>query len=355
MRLVGPFLIGLLAAGCAGEIDPQLGADAGAGADAGGGADAWPGTAPPGAVPGEVDGADGNDVAVDPGGAAVFRFETAPGEHLGFRLDFDPAQKGVVLVVDRWDGAQPVFIGETDAGAGLRVLAVVDQDGPRTFWVRVEARGDSPVTGTLSAIRTPFDEGSRCDADCAHLLQLPLPNDVARDGYDISHAVYRYQFGRRDLLMFVREAGREMAAAGNQPFQPEDLSQWDGETPGTDVGAPRHASHQRGKDVDISLYGTDGSAEWRSFCTVDYTADGRVCVAGSRSPLFDGVRNSRMIGIFDATGRMTIGFLDEELQGGLDPEQPVLAHWPNHDNHVHVRVSEADGTTLAAPGPIDPP
>lgn len=348
MRLVGPLCAALMAVGCAADPGPSVDPDGGADGDD------WNGTAPPGAVPGEVTGVDQNEVDVTAGGTAVFRFETVPGEHVGFRLDFDAAQEDVVLAVDRWDGSEPVFLGETDAGAGLRVLAVVDQDGPRTFWVRIEARGASPVTGTLTATRTPFAEGIQCAADCAHLLQLPLPNDVARDGYDIGHAVYRYQFGRRDLLMFVREAGRRMAAAGDAPFQPEDLSQWDGQTPGVDVGAPRHSSHERGKDVDLSLYGTDNDASWRSFCTVEYTADGRECLAGTRSDLFDGERNGRMIDVFAGSGRMTIGFLDQELLPALDPAQPLLQHWPNHDNHVHIRVSEIDGST-AAPAPVDPP
>src|SRR5688572_25358225 len=348
MRRVG-LLLACLVTACAG--DPGGGAlDAGVTPDA----ETWTGTAPPGTVPGEIAGGDSNEVDVDAGGAAVFRFETVPGEHVGFRFDFAPGPADIVMVVDRWDGTAPVFIGETDAGAGLRVLAVVDQDGPRTFWVTIEARGADAVAGTLSATRTPFTEGTICADDCAHLLQLPLPSDIAADGYDVSHAVYRYQFGRRDMLMFLREAGRQMAAAGDAPFQPEDLSQWDGETPGTDVGAPRHASHQRGKDVDLSLYGTDGGAQWRSFCTAEYTADGRECIAGSRSELFDGVRNSRMVGVFAATGRMTMGFLDQELLPALDPEQPLLQHWPNHDNHVHVRLSEVDEGS-AAPGPIEPP
>jgi hypothetical protein len=156
--------------------------------------------------------------------------------------------------------------------------------------------------------------------------------------------------------LFVRAAGRLMAADGDAAFQPEDLSQWDGETPGTDVGAPRHASHQRGKDVDLSLYGTDGGAQWRSFCTVEYTADGRECLPGTLSELFDGERNSRLVTVFADTGRMTMGFMDQELMAALDPEQPLLQHWPNHDNHVHVRVSEVDdGSASAAPGPIEPP
>ncbi len=301
------------------------------------------------AVEGEREGLDTNPVDVAPGDVAIFRFESVPGEHLAFRLDFDPTQDDAVLAVDRWDGTAPAFLGETDAGAGLRVLAVVDQSGPRTFWVRIEARGTSAITGALSATRTAFTEGLACADDCAHLLQLPLPNDVTTDGYDTSHAVYRYQFGRRDLVMFIREAGRRMAAAGHAPFQPEDLSQWNGETPGADVGDERHASHKRGIDVDLSLYGTDGGAQWRSFCDAVNDGDGRECVAGSLDPLFDGATNSMMVGVFAESGRMTMGFLDQELIPALDPGQPLLQHWPNHDNHVHVRLAEDNAAAVWAP------
>lgn len=342
MKLVGPLL---LVAGC--TVGEGLAPDAGEAIDPD--AELATGTAPPGAVVGEVPGAATNDVDVPPGDVAIYRFETTPGEHLAFRLDFAPSLAGAVLAVDRWDGAAPGFLGETDAGAGLRVLSVVDQDGPRTFWVRLEARGADAITGTLSATRTPFVDGPTCDDDCARLLQLPLPNDVARDGYDISHAVYRYQFGRRDLVMFLREAGRRMAAAGHAAFQPEDLSQWNGETPGADVGDERHASHKRGLDVDLSLYGTDGGAQWRSFCTVMNDGSGRECVDGTRSALFDGATNAMMIGVFAETGRMTMGFLDQELIPALDPAQPLIQHWPNHDNHVHVRVAEDGAAAVFSP------
>ncbi len=328
------------------------------------------GVAPPGAVPGAIDATDGPNAANLGVAEVVFRVETKPGEHAGFMLEFSPAGAAVVLAVDRWNGATPVRLGETDAGRGLRALAVVDQGGPRTFWVR--ARSATPVTATLKVTRTPFAEGAVCATDCARLLQLPLPNERAVDGYDTSEAVYRYQFGRRDLLMFIRDAGRRMRAAGRAPFMPEDLSQWNGETPGEDVGAPRHASHQRGKDADLSLYALDKTSTWRSFCTAVQAADGRECRAGSVRD-FDGDANARFLGVFFATNRVTMMFLDRELiaptragaaravaDGALDAKWlPLysdgshLQHWPNHDNHVHVRVSEAATTSGGVPIGVD--
>ncbi len=367
MRRLGGVLFTSLALAACGGDPPTGGADAGPieVADA---ADAPPGVAPPGAVAGEVAGGDENPIDVPAGGVAIVRIEAVPGEHVGLRFDFAPGPRGVVMAVARWDGAQPVDLGQTDAGAGLRVLAILDQDEPRTFWVRIEAQGDA-VTGALHVTRTPFADGLACAADCDRLLQLPLPNAPTRDGYDVSAAVFRYQFGRRDLLMFLRAAGRQMTAAGYAPFRPEDLSDWEGRTPGVDVGAPRHASHQRGKDVDLSLYGTDNAAPWRTYCVTRSVSGGRECTPGSRLAIFDAYRNARLIGAFYASQRVTMSFLDRELiealipgaaqavdDGAVAPELlPLFSdgvhvqHWPNHDNHVHLRISEATSAFTAVP------
>jgi hypothetical protein len=172
--------------------------------------------------------------------------------------------------------------------------------------------------------------------------------------------VFRYQFGRRDLVMLTRHLGRTLAARSYAPFVPEDFSQWNGETPGADVGALRHASHQRGKDVDLSLYGLDGQAPWRSYCNAVTSSEGRECVAGSIRN-FDGFVNALLLGGYFASGRATMMFLDRELipatrtgaataiTRGLLPSGVstsftngvALQHWPNHDNHVHIRMSEA--------------
>lgn len=220
----------------------------------------------------------------------------------------------------------------------------------------------------------PFEDAPLCTSDCEHLLQLPLPNDPATDGYRTTGStIFRYQYGRRDLLMFLRHAGQRMVALGHEPFVPEDLSQWDGLTPGTDVGAPRHASHQRGKDVDLSLYGTDGRSAWRSYCTTVSTVDGRVCQPGTATG-YDGYANAVFFGDFYATGRVTMCFLDQELIAPTIPGAEAgvaaseiqasvlpsysdgvhLMHWPNHDNHVHVRVSE-DPTPASLSWPGVPP
>jgi hypothetical protein len=326
------------------------------------------GLAPDGVVPGEQPGKDGiNPVSGD----AVFRVDSLPGQHVAFELRFGGGT-GVTLAVDRWDGGEPVRIGITDAGPGLRVLAVVDQESPRTFWVTVA--GDNLSAAQLGVTRTPFEDKKTCQSDCARLLQLPLPNDPALDGYSVSGSIFRYQFGRRDLVMFIRYTGRTLEAAGMNPFQVADLSQWDAETPGTDTGNLRHASHERGKDVDISLYGSDGKAPFRSYCTTTNDGSGRECVNGTLKD-FDGYANVRLLAAHYQSGRVTRCFLDTELIEAVIPASkqaatdgavaaslvPLYAdgvhlqHWPNHDNHVHIRVSEAPDGAPAALVPFQAP
>ncbi len=334
--------------------------------------DAPGGTAPRGAVAGEINARDGsNAVAVPAGQERVYRVDALPSEHVQFFLRFAPAGAAAVLQVDRWDGVRPVELGRTDAGGGLRALAAFDPSGPRTFWARVRTTA-SLTNATLTVTRTPFADGARCASDCARLLQLPLANDPAVDGYTTDGAtVFRYQFGRRDLLMHVRHAGQLMARAGHAPFIPQDLSQWDGMTPGTDSGNLRHSSHQRGKDVDISLYGADGRAPWRSYCTARPADGGRECTPGTARGL-DAAANVRMFADHFATGRVTMCFLDRELIALVQPAARAAAlpadvramfgdgthlqHWPNHDNHIHIRVSE--GPTAGAGfvyEPFEPP
>jgi hypothetical protein len=332
-----------------------------------------PGIAPVGIVAGEEPLLDGDQtIVLAPSISSIFRIDVLPEEHAAVSLLFADID-GVTLAADRWDGEAPIPLGETDAGAGKRFLTVFDPDGGRTYWFR--AYSPVTLTATLRLVRTPFVDGLRCAADCAHLLQLPLPTDPAVDGYDIDGGtVFRYWFGRRDLVMFVRHAARRRALAGKAPFFPYDFSQWDAMTPGVDVGAPRHVSHQRGKDVDISIYGTDGNAYWRSYCTVEHTGDGRECLAGTVTG-FDAYESAREVSGFFESGRVTMTFLDRELIGKVTPaaaraasdglidpslvalygDGQHLQHWPNHDNHIHVRVSETDYALRMEDVPFEAP
>jgi hypothetical protein len=329
-------------------------------AGGGGGGGAPSAIAPEGTIPGEQPGLDGdNAVGAFDGSDAVLRVTSAPGEHLHFFLAFDGDPDTLELSVERYEDGTPRLLGVTDAGLGLRTLAVFDPAEPRTYWVRVHTSAPS-FEGTLTITRTPFEDAPSCAGDCDRLMQLPLPIEPGVDGYaNASSTVFRYQFGRRDLVMLVRHAGQRLASRGIAPFVPEDLSQWDGQTPGVDVGAPRHASHKRGRDVDVSIYGADGQAPWRSYCTTEITASGRECLPGTVFD-YDGALTAQLYGGFLQSGRVTMSFLDAELidptidgaiasaaadtlEAALVPlysDGVHLQHWPNHDNHLHVRVSE---------------
>ena len=192
------------------------------------------------------------------GSTLIYRVDIPAQEHVGFALEFSPSNADVVLYLDRYDGVDAALLGLTDAGPGVRTLAAYEpNDGAHVLGARRGRRAAHWHSQRIT--RTGFVDGPTCIEDCERLMQLPLPIDVATDGYDwTASTVMRYQFGRRDLIMLTRFAAAEMAKLGYGPIIPEDFSQWDGETPGVDRGAPRHASHQRGKDVDISLYGDDG-------------------------------------------------------------------------------------------------
>jgi hypothetical protein len=314
------------------------------------------GVAPDGEVAGERRATDGDNALTLSSTPVVFRVEAERNQHVAFVLSYS-GLPGVVLTALRWDGDSAVELAKTNAGSGLRHLSVLDTAGRRTYWVRAQATESGPAT--LKVTRTPFLDARRCEADCARLMQMPLPNDPAVDGYDTDGGThFRYWFGRRDLVMMVRWAARARARAGQAPFYPYDFSQWDGEIPGTDTGSLRHRSHDDGKDVDISLYGQDGLAIWRPYCTSQYTSSGRECVPGTRKN-FDGRQNALMFLSHLESGRVTMSFLDRELIPAVRAAAQELVaagemheafltlfndgkhiqHWPNHDNHIHVRVS----------------
>lgn len=303
--------------------------------------------APAGTLAGEVTGTAGNNAieVVDGTWGAPLRFDIPASTHVGFRLEFSPGGADVDMQVLSWDGAAASAMALTNGGDGERVLAVLDAKANRTFWVR--ARGDVD-DATLVATFTPFDEAAQCQSDCATLLQLPLPMSALSDGYDMAGGVvYRYQFGRRDLLMALRHAGRAVAAAGIEPFTVEDISKAGGLQP------PGHASHDFGKDVDLSLYNADGHASWEHLCTATSNSE---CVPGTDGG-FNGPFMARKIAAFLDSDRVTFMFLDEEFHpalldaaqqlvddGELDAWQltamsDVVTHWPNHHGHIHVRFS----------------
>jgi hypothetical protein len=89
-------------------------------------------------------------------------------------------------------------------------------------------------------------------------------------GYDYwKSSPEKYSYLRRDLVMLFQYAVCEVNQKfpSTTPLALGDLTQSDGMTPGTDVGAPRHpTSTHRGNDLDIAYYQTDGSNNYQIIC-----------------------------------------------------------------------------------------
>lgn len=290
--------------------------------------------APAGAFDGEPASSGGNDISIRPDWGQALRFDVPASTHVTFRLSASNHEMQIL----QWTGDAVEEMAITTG----RTMAVLDDFADRTYWVR--ARGDTS-TSAVSATYLPFRKGLTCEDDCARLMQLPLANDPEQDGYDmVEGVVYRYQFGRRDVLMSVRDAGRVIASQGVMPFTVEDLSKESGAKP------PGHASHTEGKDIDLSVYDVDGNATWIPQC--NETGDN--CIRGTDFGM-DVDSMARKIGALVAGERITHIFLDREFHdrffaaaddlvamGMLPPSavpymKSVVMHWPNHNNHIHIR------------------
>jgi hypothetical protein len=303
--------------------------------------------APAGTLTGEFDLATGaNSLSIGSGSwGAPGRVDTAPGEYVGFKLEFSPSSAAVDMQVLIWDGVQATAMATTNAGPGIRVLASRDPDIGRTFWVRAEG---SPSSGMLILTRTPLSELPPCSGDCGALLQLPLPVASTVQGYGMtSDVVYREQFGRRDLMEAILYAGRQVSALGMQPFTLKDLSNWDGTRP------PGHETHNDGYHADLSLYTASGSAIWYGLCG----NDGTHCTGAANN--FGAEHMARFVGALFETGVPSSIYLDDvlidEVEDAADDllaagemtaavhgiiHSDALRHVNYHHHHIHVR---ADG------------
>jgi hypothetical protein len=313
---------------------------------------------------------------------ASFEFESEPDQHVALTLTFNELNAPIVMSLRRRDAKPDEVMASDMSGKGRRMLSVFEPEVPMVFIVEISTT-TTDVRCSLEIVRTPFADGDECERDCARLLQFPLPMDASWDGYSIPvGSRYRYQFGRRDVIMLTRHVAREMRKANYGPIRILDLSQWDGDTPGKDVGVPRHQSHKRGIDVDLSLFDNSGTARLRAYCDTKtapmkinegvgcefvYSADkqpaagsgGLVCRAG-RVHDFNSYGVARMLGLFFSTGSVRLSFLDQELLlltreacqsvlfDGLITQEIAelfsdgvhLQKLSNHFDHIHIRLKE---------------
>jgi murein endopeptidase len=170
-------------------------------------------------------------------------------------------------------------------------------------------------------------------------------------GYTFIHAGRSTNWGTKPLVDGLRKIAAYMRGGGRAET---DLAIGDiSSVNGGQLGG--HASHQRGRDVDIGFYMTDESgkpATVPGFVRFTGGRDGLTGYAGGKAVRFDAQRNWFLVQAIlandDPAFRPTNIFIDNHLKNailaaaGPSPEraraQALMSYWPGHDNHLHLRV-----------------
>lgn len=195
---------------------------------------------------------------------------------------------------------------------------------------------------------------------------IGFPAPVSRDdGYFLQSAA-RYQFARTDVIAaLLRAFQKTRVRYRRDPIAVADISQWDGIRPATDLGAPRHISHEGGRDVDIALAANDEEPSTvRAHCTgvlVEQTVQG--CGPGTARG-FDAQRMAYFLGVlFETVPPVEKIFVDDvylrELRRAAeslherrllkDPgweglsDDAIVRVSPWHTDHLHVRFAGPGG------------
>lgn len=204
------------------------------------------------------------------------------------------------------------------------------------------------------------------------LVQVPVigfPAPVTRDDGFFLQAAARYQFARTDVIAALLEAFRKTRVRFRRdPIAIADISQWDGVRPATDLGRPRHISHEGGRDVDVALAASDEEPSTvRAHCTgVLVEASVQGCGPGTARG-FDAQRMAYFLGIlFETMPPVEKIFVDDVylrelrraaevlherrvlkdagLQGLLDDAIVRVSPW--HTDHLHVRFAGPPGQAV---------
>jgi hypothetical protein len=246
---------------------------------------------------------------------------------------------------------------------GVEVLrAVIDVTRP----VELARVSEDPSEPQTSAFQGLFEHGTARAMPTRPLIGLPSPRS-RDDGYLLG-APGRYLFTRVDVARVVLAALRQTRVRFRRdPIAVGDISQWDGVRPASDLGSPRHISHEGGRDLDVALPANDGSpSTLRSHCTgVLVEADRYVCEPGTSRGI-DALRLAYFLGLLiDASPEtpVTRVFTDDafirEIQSATEQlkarrwikdagyealgQDGVLRASAWHTDHVHVRFGGEPG------------
>jgi hypothetical protein len=258
------------------------------------------------------------------------------------------------------DGLLPRVLAFGPSAASTRVELVVDVVDP----VTVEVASVDPREIAAPAPRAL----ERGDARPRPLVAIPPPASID-DGY-VLQTPGRYAFLRIDVALVLRESLRlTRKRFRGDPIALSDASQWNGQRPATDRGAPRHISHAGGRDVDIGLPASDGTQSLKQDrCRGVRLAEDRYGCAPATVRGLDTPRLAYLLGAMCdlAPGEVVKIFLDEvyrreviavapslvdkrwlkaEAAAALS-EDGILVASPWHTDHVHVRFRGEDARPI---------
>jgi hypothetical protein len=258
------------------------------------------------------------------------------------------------------DGLLPRVLAFGPSSAATRLELVIDVVDP----VTVEVASVDPREITAPAPRAL----ERGEARARPLVAIPPPASMD-EGY-VLQTPGRYAFLRLDVALVLRESLRlTRKRFRGDPIALSDASQWNGNRPATDRGAPRHISHAGGRDVDIGLPASDGTQSLKQDrCRGVRLAEDRYgCAPGTVRGL-DVPRLAYLLGVMCdlAPGEVVKIFLDEvyrrevvaivpslvekrwlkaEAAAALS-EDGILVASPWHTDHAHVRFRGEDARPI---------
>jgi penicillin-insensitive murein endopeptidase len=213
------------------------------------------------------------------------------------------------------------------------------------------------VTNFSFALPTSEAIGSYSNGSLSNADALPLKGP----GFLKLFVPRKRNFSTIELNTLLKDAAKELAR-----LYPEGERLQIGDQSAKKGGAiSGHASHQNGLDVDIA-YLRKNHREQSPNATAGF--DEEFVLKGSVSKNFDLERNWAALKLFSRLGELNRVFMDVEIKralckyaeshGELKAEAETLRAlrpWPNHANHMHVRIHCPRGNSRCLAQEAPPP
>lgn len=248
-----------------------------------------------------------------------------------------------------------------------RILACAPEGGvaPSTAPTVADSSAPSADSGDARA-----EGGAPVQVTCTDPATLTeFPQDVL-DARFRALSPAKYQWGRCELVALIVDAASAIHAEmpDVSPIGVADLSQEDGEIPGTDVGVPRHPapSHTKGFSADITYFRRNGKTLEDSpacvtkngdFCDgshdVDVVPTARLFAYLARSKRLAQIIVDPMM--MDDLGAALDALAQDGVDGATTARGLLTTNVPLHTDHFHFSVSRAcyDGKDNDGDGKTD--